>query len=171
MCDVVDRLGGWLSQLHMETKIKEGLTKEQLSSLSQLADACHSLIDHIDKLKTMIASIASGQRVVVAGESQSDTMATLRACQILKSCIDYMRPPKTESEGLFKALNKISQVSKGPSGFELIAFPMMRKQVIRIFLYLHVLVWCVSIFLCKLYCVTILPPLYELFVAFTYLSR
>ena len=29
VCDVVDRLGGWLSQLHLETKIKEGLTKEQ----------------------------------------------------------------------------------------------------------------------------------------------
>ena len=134
MCDVVDRLGGWLSQLHLETKIKEGLTKEQLSSLSQLADACHSLVDHIDKLKTMIGAIASGQRVVVSGESQSDTMAALRACQILKSCIDFMRPTKAESEGFLKALNKISQVSKGPSGFELIAFPMMRKQVSTNFL-------------------------------------
>ena len=113
----------------METKIKEGLTKEQMSSLSQLVDACQSLVDHIDKLKSVIAMVASGQRVIITGECQSDTTATLRACQILKSCIDFMRPPKTDSEGLFKALNKISQVSKGPSGFELISFPMMRKQV------------------------------------------
>ena len=113
----------------METKIKERLTKEQMSSLSQLVDACQSLVDHIDKLKSVIAMVASGQRVIITGECQSDTTATLRACQILKSCIDFMRPPKTDSEGLFKALNKISQVSKGPSGFELISFPMMRKQV------------------------------------------
>ena len=129
MSEFLDRLGGWLSQLHMETKIKEGLTKEQISCLSQLADACQSLVDHIDKLKSVISVVASGQRAVITGECQSDTMATLRACQILKSCIDFMRPPKTESEGLFKALSKLSQVSKGPSGFELVSFPMMRKQV------------------------------------------
>ena len=55
VCDVVDRLGGWLAQVQSEAKIKEGLTTEQLSCLLQLADACQGLVDHVEKLKTMIA--------------------------------------------------------------------------------------------------------------------
>jgi hypothetical protein len=113
----------------VETKVKQGLTTEQLSSLTQLASSCEGLVAQLEKLRPIISTVASVQKVIVTGECQADIMATLRASQILKSCVDFMRPPKAEAEGIMKTINKLTQASKGPTGFELISYPMMRKQV------------------------------------------
>ena len=129
MLDAVSRYGEWLTAVIAESKVKEGLTSEQLSSLGQLASACTGLATQLQKLKHIVSDISSGQRVTVGSESQGDVVSTLRASQILKSCVDFMRPPKTDSEGVMKTVNKILHASKGPSGYELISYPMMRKQV------------------------------------------
>ena len=56
-------------------------------------------------------------------------MATLRASQILKSCIDFMRPMKADGEGIVGTIKNLTKLSKGPSGYELLSFPLMREQV------------------------------------------
>jgi hypothetical protein len=117
----------------VSNKNHSGLTPEQFSNLMQLASACGGLSTQLEKLKPLISHISSGKRASVSSENQADVVATLRASQILKSCVDFMRPPKTESEGIMRTVNKILQLSKGPSGFELISFPVMRKQLLHTF--------------------------------------
>lgn len=60
-------------------------------------------------------------------------MATLRAAQILKSCVEFMKPKLQEKDGINGIMGNIKKIYKGPSGYELISFPLMRVQLVSTF--------------------------------------